>query len=179
MQLHPTGLMATTIIGKEAKISSRQAFLCIFSGRFIIFPMWCTTTCSEHQQFARAVFIFRLVFLQNLPVQPRKQKHPFSQTPFHRYIMEISKPQRALKPSFHPLSQCLRGLSLQSLLCVLFKFWSRHPGPGISALGFFARHLQSAFLWVLESLLLYKGGSHQQGKAQRFAAATKREKKKK
>lgn len=62
MLLHPTGLMATTFTGKEAKISSRKAFLSNFCGGCIIFHMQYMTTCAEHQQFARAVFIFRLFF---------------------------------------------------------------------------------------------------------------------
>lgn len=85
-------------MGKEAEFSSRKAFLCNFSVEFIIFHMQYRTTCSEHQQFAWAVFIFRL-FLQNPPVQPQMQKHPFKQIPFHRYIIES---QQVLKSSFHP-----------------------------------------------------------------------------
>lgn len=140
--------------------------------------MQCTTTCSEHQQFARAVFIFRLVFLAKPACPAPKAKaslQPDSLPQVHYGNLQVT----ACLETLHslPLSQCWRGLFLQSLLCVSFKFRCRHPGPGISALGFFARHLQSALLWVLESLLLYKGGSHQKGKAQRFAAATGKKKK--
>lgn len=50
------------------------------------------------------------------------------------------------------------------------------PRPRISALGFFARHLQYALLWVLESLLLYTDESHKKEKAHRFVALTNKPK---
>lgn len=117
MLLHPTGLMATTLMGKEAKISSRKAFLSNFCGGSIIFHMQYVTTCSEHQQFARAVFIFRLFFAKpGCPAQ--KEKHPFSQIPFHRCIMEISKSQHVLKSSIHPPEPVLKGsLPAEPALC--------------------------------------------------------------
>jgi len=43
--------------------------------------------------------------------------------------------------------------------------------PRISALGFFAHHLQCALLWVLENLLLYTGKSHKKEKAHKSVAA--------
>lgn len=46
-----------------------------------------------------------------LAVQPRKQKHHFSQIPFYIYIIEVFKSQHILKSSVHPMIQCLRGLS--------------------------------------------------------------------
>lgn len=71
MLLHPTGLMATIIMGKKAKISSRKAFFCNFCGGFIVFHMQHKPTCSEHQQFARAVFIFRLIFAKPSCAAPK------------------------------------------------------------------------------------------------------------